>query len=160
MPYEWRTIGEARHLRLWQYRSLPARGFVWFIGVTAAFLALPLIALLGTKFLWVFLPFILAAVAAIWIAIRANNRARSVTENLTLDRDRAHLLRRNPDGSIQEWQANSHWVRVALYPKDGPVPDYLTLASNEREVELGAFLSADERRDLARELRQALAALR
>ena len=37
MPYEWLPPrdGETR-LHLWPYRSLPRRGFVWFIGGTAA----------------------------------------------------------------------------------------------------------------------------
>ncbi|MCB1513056.1 MAG: DUF2244 domain-containing protein [Hyphomicrobiaceae bacterium] len=44
--------------------------------------------------------------------------------------------------------------------RDGPVEDYLTLAAQGREVELGAFLTPEERRELDRELRHRLAALR
>ena len=77
MPYEWLPPrdGETR-LHLWPYRSLPRRGFVWFIGGTAALLLLPLIAVLGSPVLWGLLPFLLGAVGAIWWALnRSSDRA-------------------------------------------------------------------------------------
>jgi uncharacterized membrane protein len=43
-----------------------------------------------------------------------------------------------------------------LHKKGGPVPEYITLAGGPREVELGAFLSEEERVTLAPELRRAL----
>ena len=72
MPYEWvrRIEGAAERsaapsssgdetlaeLHLWPYRSLPKRGYVWFIGATAAFLFLPLLELLGTPTCGAFCP--------------------------------------------------------------------------------------------------------
>jgi len=69
---------------------------------------------------------------------------------------RLHLVRHGPHGRRQEWEANPHWVRVETHSTGGPVPDYVTLQGGPREVELGAFLSGEERVTLARELRQAL----
>lgn len=51
-------------------------------------------------------------------------------------------------------------MQVRLTPAGGPVPDYLTLKGRDREVELGAFLTPEERKELAGELRAALADLR
>jgi uncharacterized membrane protein len=48
-------------------------------------------------------------------------------------------------------------VQVQLYPTGGPVPQYLTLKGGGREVELGAFLSEDERRTLKDDLHRRLA---
>ena len=70
------------------------------------------------------------------------------------------ILRRNPDGSTQSWQANSHWVRITIYPTGGKVTVYLTLSGDGREVELGAFLMPSERKALANDLRLKLAELR
>ncbi|WP_245008504.1 DUF2244 domain-containing protein [Paracoccus marcusii] len=39
-------------MTLWPHRSLPKRGFVWFIGTTATLLLLPILAVLGTQVLW------------------------------------------------------------------------------------------------------------
>jgi len=56
---------------------------------------------------------------------------------------------------MQEWQANRYWVTVHLHPKGGPVENYITLRGGDREVELGAFLDAEERANLYNELKGA-----
>ena len=60
------------------------KGFVWFIGVTAGMLALPLLAVLGSAVVWVLLIFFLGTLAATWRAISANQKARSTREMLRL----------------------------------------------------------------------------
>jgi uncharacterized membrane protein len=40
-----------------------------------------------------------------------------------------------------------------MHPKGGPVPNYVTLSGNGREVEIGAFLSEEERKALYDDLR-------
>ena len=148
MPYQWtQSPGTATaELHLWPHRSLPKSGFVWFIGATAVLLALPLVSQLGTPGLWVLLPFLLATLSAIWIALQHSYRI--VTEDLTLTPDRITLHRHNPRAADQTWEANPHWVRTTLHPTGAPVPHYLTLTGGGREVELGAFLTPDERRAL------------
>lgn len=158
MPCEWTRDGDGWLLRLWPYRSLPQRGFVWFIGVTATALALPLLAVLGTTILWGLLPFAVLVVAAIWYALQRSYRSGQTLEILRLTPDRLHLLRQDPGRADREWSTNPYWVRPML--RDGPVEDYLTLTDGQREVELGAFLSPDERRLLHAQLLRRLADLR
>jgi uncharacterized membrane protein len=150
MPYKWTPDPNAHSgsLRLWPYRSLPKTGFVWFIGATAILLTLPLISQLGTPGLWVLLPFLLAAITGIWVALQHSYRTGAISEELTLTRDLITLHRHTPRRPDQSWQANPHWVRAALHPTGGPVPQYLTLSGNGREVELGAFLTPAERQEL------------
>ena len=157
MPYEWSHTPEPE-LRLWRYHSLSSVGFGWFIGVTAALIALPLVTMLGSAVWWGLLPFIAAALWAIWFAIR-HNQTRGETEVLHLRPDLIRLQRRSPGKTMREWEANPHWVQINLYPTSGPVPQYLTLRGNGREVELGAFLSEDERLRLRDELELRLRAL-
>ena len=163
MPYEWirteATDGEPAELHLWPYRSLPRKGFVIFIGLTSALITLPLFTVLGTLVFWGLLPFLAAAIWGIWHALSRSYRQGELIEVLIIARDRVSLRRRSPDGKEQTWQANPYWVRVTLYPTGGPVPDYLTLTGEGREVELGAFLTEEERKQLARELRVALASV-
>ncbi|MGB4827498.1 MAG: DUF2244 domain-containing protein [Paracoccaceae bacterium] len=161
MPYEWLPpTGDTQRLHLWPHRSLTQVGFVWFVGGTAALIALPLLALLGNPVLWALLPFLLGAIWAIWYALRKNGRDRAIVEELTLTPGLVTLARHGPRGQRQDWQANPHWVRVACHPTGGPVPNYLTLTGGKREVEIGAFLSEDERLALRRELTAKLADLR
>ncbi len=161
MPYEFLpTPPDETHLHLWPHRSLPKRGFVWFIGLTTAMIAVPLLSLLGNPALWFMLPFLAAAVAGVWFAIQRSYRDGEILEDLTLTRSQITLIRHGPRGRRQDWQANPHWLRITLHPTAGPVPNYLTLKAEGREVELGAFLSEDERVGLRTELDRRLANLR
>jgi uncharacterized membrane protein len=161
MPYEWLPpTGDTRRLHLWPHRSLTQKGFVWFVGLTVALIAVPLLAILGSPVLWGLLPFIGATVWAIWFALRKNGRDRDIVEDLVLSPARMRLSRHGPKGQRQDWEANPHWVRVDCHPAGGPVPNYLTLTGGPRVVEIGAFLSAEERLALRHELTAALAALR
>ncbi len=164
MPYEWlpptTDAPDMSCLRLRPHRSLPRTGFVWFIGATAVLLAIPLVGLIGSPVLWGILPFLLGALWAIWWALQRSYRDGEITETLLIGRDHVKLTRDGPRNRRQTWEANPHWVRVALHPKGGPVPNYLTLSGAGREVELGAFLSEDERVELEPELVRALARVR
>lgn len=156
MPYRWHS---KTHLTLWPHRSLSRQGFAFFIAVTAILLAVPLLAQLGTPALWVLLPFLLAAIAALWFALRKNSRDREIQEELTLTGDTITLTRRKGRTTPQTWQGNPYWTRPTLYRAGGPVPNYLTLKGSGREVELGAFLTEDERLALKTDLEDALATL-
>ncbi|MDP4031431.1 MAG: DUF2244 domain-containing protein [Pseudorhodobacter sp.] len=176
MPYEWvkplqkapvdfgafcHAAGTpAAQLQLWPYRSLPRRGFVWFIGATSALIAAPLLMVVGSPVLWGLLPFMMLGLAGVWWGLQRSYRDGEIVEDLTLWSDRVTLLRLGPRGRRQDWQANPHWLRIELHETGGPVPNYLTLKGGGREVELGAFLSVAERVALARELRQVIAMLR
>ncbi|MDO5632191.1 MAG: DUF2244 domain-containing protein [Paracoccus sp. (in: a-proteobacteria)] len=158
MPYEWQDSPGGAQLTAWPYRSLSVRGFVWVIGVTAVALCLPLIAVVGTSILWGLLPFTGLALWGLWFAIGRSYRTGRTQEVLTLTRDQVSLTRRDPGRADRHWQANSYWVRPVL--RAGPVEDYLILTDGQRELELGAFLTPDERRALHGDLLRRLAALR
>ncbi|NBO20701.1 MAG: DUF2244 domain-containing protein [Rhodobacteraceae bacterium] len=164
MPYRWLPPDPATprqmHLQLWAHHSLTRTGFVGFVGATAALALVPMLALLGQMVLWVIMAFFGAAIWAIWAAITRNIRDRSYAEDLILTPEQAHLIHRRGTAASREWRANTHWVSVAVYPKGGPVEDYLTLRGAGREVELGSFLTPDERRALRDDLLRHLADLR
>ncbi|WP_193142434.1 MULTISPECIES: DUF2244 domain-containing protein [unclassified Meridianimarinicoccus] len=135
-------------LHLWPHRSLPKKGFVLFIAITFGLVLLPLLAVIGTPVLWGLLPFVMLALGLMWALLQKNYRDGEILEELTLWSDLVTLTRRARRASDQSWQANPYWVSVHLHDKTGPVEKYLTLKGAGREVELGAFLSSDERADL------------
>lgn len=135
-------------LHLWPHRSLPKRGFVLFIATTSGLILLPMITVLGTPVLWVLLPFEVATVALIWLMLQKSYRDGEILEELSLWSDHASLTRQRRGAAQQSWDANPYWVTLQVHPKGGPVESYLTLKGAGREVELGAFLSADERKAL------------
>ena len=160
MPYKWTHTGENENLaclQLWPHSSLPSGGFVGFIAVTFALILLPLFPLLGTAVLWGVLPFLMVTVAAIWLALKRSYHDHNILETLSLEANDVQLRRRNPKGDQQEWDCNVYWAKLSIYPSGGPVPNYLTLTGNGREVEIGAFLSEEERPVLYAELSDFLA---
>lgn len=162
MPYQLTRDSDALvRIQVTPNRSLGTRGFVWFIGLTAGFLALPMVAVVGTMVLWGLLPFMGAALWGVWYALNRNNADRArLREELTLSRDQMHLTRYQPRGAPLTWAANPYWVQLKLTEKGGPVEQYLTLSGGGREVELGGFLSPEERVQLHEDLHRVLARLR
>jgi len=169
MPYQWdkkltkapASAGAFSHgevgeplaiLRLWPHRSLPRSGFVIFLTITILLLSLPLFGLLGTTALWGLLPFLALAVFGVWKAVERNYADGQISEVLTLWPDRVEVHRTAPRQAAKHWQANPYWVRLDLHETGGPVPYYLTLKGDGRQVELGAFLSPEERQALHGEL--------
>ncbi|MCV6595197.1 MAG: DUF2244 domain-containing protein [Silicimonas sp.] len=151
MPYHWTEHQDDTRLRLWPHQSMTPQGFSWFIGVTALMLTLPLLAVLGSPILWVLMVFFLAAIWGVWRAITSNQAARSMHEELSLSPFEIRLEHVPPKGTPLTWVAHPQWVSVHLH-RTGPVEDYLTLRGGGREVELGAFLTPEERAMLYDEL--------
>ncbi|TQM93402.1 MAG: DUF2244 domain-containing protein [Roseinatronobacter sp.] len=153
--------GAEYRLSLMPFVSMGPKGFVRIIAISAAFLTLPLLAVLGTPVLWGLLPFAGLALWALWYALSRNSAERhALREDLCLTKERIEITRTNPRKPAQHWHANPYWVRVKLAEKDGVIENYLTLEGNGRVVELGAFLSPEERAELYAKLSQALRHLR
>ena len=144
-----------RVLSLWPHRSLTGRGFAWFMLATVALVSLPIAMALGTPVLWFMLVPFAIVLTLTWALIERSWHDGDLIEELRLTHDRMRLVRRDPDGRTRNWEANPYWVRVRLHAK-GPVENYITLAGGPREVELGAFLSPDERAALKDDLDRAL----
>ncbi len=134
-----------------------AQGFVWVIGILSVGLSIPLLGVMGTAVLWGVLPFLVLTVGAVWYFIMRNFRDGHIVEELSLWEDTLTLVRVDPKGTRRDWRANPYWVRVDEH--DEPVEHYLTLKGGPRDVELGAFLSAEERVKLKREIEDQLRAL-
>ena len=158
MPYRWMTEPEAQvqEMHLWPHNSLPQQGMAAFVLATFTFILIPALPLLGSVVLWGLLPFVLGAVWAMFYALRRNRRARQIVEVLRLDEEETHLTRTNANGDVQAWDCNRYWTQVTKYDTEGPVPHYVTLKGKGREVEIGAFLSEEERIELYDDLRRAL----
>ncbi len=143
-------------MRLWPHNSLPARGMAAFVLTTFTLISIPVLPLLGSPILWGMLPFTLAAVWGVYVALLRNYRSRQIEEELVLEEYHARLTRTNPKGDVQEWDCDRYWTQVTKYDDEGPVPHYVTLRGKGREVEIGAFLSEDERIALYDDLKRAL----
>ena len=159
MPYE--IIEDTKDpkskiIEVWPYNSLKPKGFVLFLGLTFVLISLPLFNVLGTTVFWGLLPFLLVAFIGVWFALRRSLNDRQILEQLTLSREEIALIRQNPTGEHKRWVCSPYWAKLKIYETEGPVANYITLTGNGKEVELGAFLSEDERKALYGELEQML----
>ena len=159
MPYEIREDikdTQVKIIEVWPYNSLKPKGFVLFLGSTFVFISLPLFNVLGTTVFWGLLPFLLLAFLGVWFALRQSLNDRQILEQLTLSKEEIALIRQNPTGEHKRWVCSPYWAKLKIYETEGPVANYITLTGNGREVELGAFLTEDERKTLYEELEHLL----
>lgn len=154
-PGERRGDAPLMRLVLWPHRSLDRGYLPWImLGATIA-LCLPLIPILGSDALYVLAGFALLDLALLYGLIGLTYRSGRVREIVQLWPDRLEIERIEANGAVRSWRAHPHWVRVELH-QTRRVKDYLVLSSSGRSVELGSFLTPEERRSLADRLREGL----
>ncbi len=145
-------------LTLWPNRSLTPQGSAGFLSLFAVCLFIPLLPLLGTAAAWALLPFLAGMLLAVYAAIRRSFADGRLVEELRLWPDLITVERREPRGAVRRWHADPNWVRLRLL-ENARIEKYLTLEGNGREIELGAFLSPEEREQVHADLRAAFARL-
>ncbi|MFS4439184.1 DUF2244 domain-containing protein [Paracoccaceae bacterium GXU_MW_L88] len=133
-------------LTLWPHRSLTRGGFRHFMIFTGVLIFIPVLPVAGFLGVWlVVVPFLLLTLFLLWLFIERNYYDGRIVEELRLWPDLIAVQRTDPDGSQKTWEANPYWVRLTLHPEARP-ENYLTMRGEDgREIELGAFLSPEER---------------
>jgi uncharacterized membrane protein len=95
----------------------------------------------------------------IYLALRACRRQGQRREFIRLDASGLHVRRVEPNGSARDFRFEPYWVRVDM--DDPPCRhSFLTLAAHGLKLRVGAFLTPQERLDLAKALRVALQSYR
>jgi uncharacterized membrane protein len=98
-------------------------------------------------------------VMLIYVGFRINYRGANMYEAIRLTEDELTIRRVDPDGQVETWQFQPYWLRVD-YDEAEDGRGELTLSSHGRTIVVGAFLSPDERVELADALRSELRKLR
>jgi uncharacterized membrane protein len=139
---------------LYPNQPLGRAGFILLmLGVSSASFVMGLaFALAGA---WPVTGFLGLDVLLLYLAFRAAQRQGQRREHIRLDASGLHVRRIEPDGCAQDWCFEPYWVRVEL---DEPPHRHslLTLAARDLRLRVGAFLTVEERLELARALRGAL----
>ena len=95
-------------------------------------------------------------VVLLYLAFRWNYRQGRRAEFIRLDGPELVVRRVEPSGRRREWRFDAHWVRVTI----DAAGHQLSLSSHGRSLMVAAFLRPEERLELGRALRAALAAYR
>jgi uncharacterized membrane protein len=140
------------------HRSLPPAGFA--IMMTAvigiAFVGGVVFLLRGA---WPVTGFGIVEVGLFYLMFRLNYRSARMHERLRLTDEALEVERHEVGGRVRRWSFQPYWLQVEI--ADPPQPDSrLVLRSHGRALSIGAFLSPEERLELAKALRAELARAR
>lgn len=143
---------------LYPRRSLGRRGYTILIAGTAA-----IVACYGLVFLilgyWPIFGFLGGEWALFWYLFSRHYKGDDRKERIRLYADHLLFERHDARGAHVVERLQPYWLKVILERAEEP-DNALYLRSHGRQIEVGGFLSPQERRDLADELRDVLARLR
>jgi uncharacterized membrane protein len=105
---------------------------------------------------WPVLPFAGAELALLWFCFYKNATAGLVTEVIDIDHSTV-AVQRDSRCEQRRWSFKRAWIQIRLQPAAMRLhSSQLLLRSHGKTVRLGAFLTEDERLDVARQLRNTL----
>jgi len=137
------------------YRSLGPRPFLILM------MAMGIVSfIMGCVFVsigaWPVMGFFGLDVTLVYWAFKLNYRSGRMVEVIDLDRELLKLTRIHPSGRQEAFEFNPYWARVKLLGQGTGRRTSLRLAAQGREVAFGAFLTDDERHEVADALTGAL----
>ncbi|WP_374369956.1 DUF2244 domain-containing protein [Dongia sp.] len=139
---------------LYPHRSMGRRGYTILIAGTAIIMGLYALTFLVIG-AWPIFGFIGAEWLLFWYLFSRHLRGDRRAERLRLYADRLVLERVDAKGRFSAISLQPYWLRVILQRGDEP-DSSLYLGSHGKAIEIGAFLSAPERRSFATELEAVL----
>ncbi|KPF67843.1 hypothetical protein IP88_12140 [alpha proteobacterium AAP81b] len=141
-------------LTLTPNRSLAPYHMRWVVGGVAVIFGLGALRFLALG-AWPVLPFLALDVGALWWAFRASNATGRALERVVLADDALTVTRISHHGVRRDVALEAYWTRVDV--EETPLGDaHLFLTGRGRRVRVGGFLSADERREVAKVIAAAL----
>ena len=131
-------------LTIWPHRSCSKKTFLLIIVIIGFILIAPTFLFLNIGFALSILPFSLLSIFLLFFVGNKNFNDALLIEKLKIYPKKIILERKESNNDIKKWHSNPYWTKVNIY-NNGPVESYLTLKGNGKEVELGSFLTPEER---------------
>ncbi len=136
------------------HRSLSRPGFIALMAAigTASTLGAAPFLVAGA---WPVLAFMSLNMVLVFAAFHVNYRGARAFETLHLDAKDLIVRKVDADGSSQAWRLEPHWLRIEM---DDPASheNLLVLSSGRQRLIVGAFLTPDERLEVAEALGAAI----
>jgi uncharacterized membrane protein len=143
---------------VYPHRSLGPTGFLMLMAVlSACSFTIGMVFYLSGA--WPVIGFLGLDVLIVYVAFRLNYRAARAYETVRLTREALEVTRVDSSGRGRRITLQPYWLAVDM---DDPPRRHsrLTLRTHGRRLEIGGFLTPDEKLDLARALRRALEEVR
>ena len=130
---------------LWPNRSFEIKNIKFPFALFGLGLALPILPCFGSSMGTLIFLYSVATLIAFSSLFIQSYSGGNLKEIVRIDPKEISVTRIEANGNKISWKANSYWARVKLYPEGQIVENYLTLVGGNREIELGSFLSPEER---------------
>ena len=144
-------------IRLAPNRSLDSHGTkVVFVVIACGFL-LPIIPFIGSPIGTTLTIFSGLTFYLFLTLLQRNFQQGSTFEEILISKDKIIVVHQEKNKEQMTWECNPYWTKVHLDINNPKLKNYLTLAGKGRRIELGAFLSPDERLELRDKIQNALA---
>ncbi|WP_374763142.1 DUF2244 domain-containing protein [Yunchengibacter salinarum] len=144
------------NLVVYPHRSLGRQGFRTLLIVIAVIMGIASLRFLAVG-AWPVVLFVIADVAALWLAFRLNYRAARLFETVTLTDHDLVVARIHPDGRRESWIFEPTWLRVTQDRDGAGRSRAVALTSHGRTLHMGRFLAPWEREELGTALQDGLA---
>ena len=157
-PLRCRPVSASLTIRLAPNCSLTTRGALWFFASVCAtsFGVAGLMALHGW---WPVLPFAGLEMLLLGAVLWHSQRSRHCMETITVTDERIEIEAKDMHGR-RAAVFPRHWAQVRLRRAASPLhPSRLLIMSHGRSIEVGRFLTEEDRRRLAARLQRAVGAV-
>ena len=144
-------------MRLAPNRSLDSYGTkIVFLVIAFGFL-LPIIPFIGSPIGTTLTIFSGLTFYLFLIMLQRNFQEGNTFEEIYISKRKIIVVHQEKNKEQKIWEGNPYWTRVKLDINNQKLKNYLTLVGKGRHIELGAFLSPDERIELKDKIQIALA---
>ena len=155
----WGNTNEAPSfkIRLAPNRSLDSYGTKVVFAVIACGFLLPIIPFIGSPVGTTLTIFSGLTFYLFLTLLQKNFQQGSTFEEILISRRKIKVVHQEKNKGRLTWECNPYWTKVHLDINNPRLKNYLTLAGKGKRIELGAFLSPDERLELRDKIQNALA---
>ena len=155
----WGDSSEAQSIkiRLAPNRSLDSYGTKVTFAVIACGFLLPIIPFIGSPIGTTLTIFSGLTFYLFLTLLQKNFQQGSTFEEILISKNKIVVVHQEKNKEQMTWECNPYWTKVHLHITNPKLKNYLTLAGKGKHIELGAFLSPDERLELRDKIQNALA---
>ena len=155
----WKDLEEPTFLRmrLFPNRSLDTHGTKVVFGIIACGFILPIIPFIGSPVGTTLTMFSGLTFYLFLTLLQKNFQQGNTFEEILISKHKIIVIHKEKNKEQKTWEGNPYWTRVNVDIHNPKLKNYLTLAGRGRHIELGAFLSPDERIELRDKIQNALA---
>ena len=155
----WGDTNEAPfiNIRLVPNRSLDSNGTKVVFAVIACGFLLPIIPFIGSPIGTTLTIFSGLTFYLFLTLLQKNFQQGNTFEEVLILKNKIIVVHKEKNKEQKTWECNPYWTRVHVDFNNPKLKNYLTLTGNGRHIELGTFLSPDERIELRNKIQNALA---